>query len=414
MSESQDPEGAAERPPIIDHVPESEPASEPKFAAPEEPAALARPQEPSMQVGGGPVPPNAGAAPSATPAPRRGGTPLPLTLLLFLALAGGNYWTWTHPQSAPPPHDDPQPAIDAVKSELADKLQALAARIDTLEKQSGTAADAGKRLDDIAATQTQLAAAVQKLQQDAAQKPAGEPALAATPPVQPAQSGDAQQNADLSSKLDQALTQEKASLDAIDQRLGKLEQANGAATQAQDNKQTIDTLASRVEKLEQGEAQIAGVKQDATLAVKLSAAQVALSSGQPLGALPGAPEALARFANSAPPTEESLRADFPAVAKAVLDASRPEESEKSLFSRAMARLEQTITLRQGDRVIVGDPAAGVVATAQQDLNNDNLQGAVDALATLNGRAAQAADHWLIQARSLLAARAALAQLAAHG
>lgn len=414
MSESQDPEGAAERPPIIDHVPEPEPASEPKFAAPEEPAALARPQEPSMPVGGGPVPPNAGAAPSATPAPRRGGTPLPLTLLLFLALAGGNYWTWTHPQSAPPPHDDPQPAIDAVKSELADKLQALAARIDTLEKQSGTAADAGKRLDDIAATQTQLAAAVQKLQQDAAQKPAGEPALAATPPVQPAQSGDAQQNADLSSKLDQALTQEKASLDAIDQRLGKLEQANGAAAQAQDNKQTIDTLASRVEKLEQGEAQIAGVKQDATLAVKLSAAQVALSSGQPLGALPGAPEALARFANSAPPTEESLRADFPAVAKAVLDASRPEESEKSLFSRAMARLEQTITLRQGDHVIVGDPAAGVVATAQQDLNNDNLQGAVDALATLNGRAAQAADHWLIQARSLLAARAALAQLAAHG
>jgi len=414
MSESQDPEGAAERPPIIDHVPAPEPASEPKFAAPEEPAALATPQEPSMQVGGGPVPPNAGAAPSATPAPRRGGTPLPLTLLLFLALAGGNYWTWTHAQSAPPPHDDPQPAIDAVKSELADKLQALAARIETLEKQSGTAADAGKRLDDIAATQTQLAAAVQKLQQDAAQKPAGEPALAATPPVQPAQSGDAQQNADLSSKLDQALTQEKASLDAIDQRLGKLEQANGAATQAQDNKQTIDTLASRVEKLEQGEAQIAGVKQDATLAVKLSAAQVALSSGQPLGALPGAPEALARFANSAPPTEESLRADFPAVAKAVLDASRPEESEKSLFSRAMARLEQTITLRQGDRVIVGDPAAGVVATAQQDLNNGNLQGAVDALATLNGRAAQAADHWLIQARSLLAARAALAQLAAHG
>jgi hypothetical protein len=102
------------------------------------------------------------------------------------------------------------------------------------------------------------------------------------------------------------------------------------------------------------------------------------------------------------------------VAKAVLDASQPEESQNSFFSRAVARLEQTVTLRQGDHVIVGDPAAGVVATAQQDLDNDNLQGAVDKLATLNGRAAQAAQHWLEQARELLAARAALAQLAAHG
>jgi hypothetical protein len=298
----------------------------------------------------------------------------------------------------------------------------LGSRIDALEKQAGAAADAGKRLDEIAAQQTQLAASVQKLEEMASQKPAAEPAqgpaqAAALPPPQvsaPTGAGDAQQTAELSSRLDQTLAQEKASFDALDQRLAKLEQNTSAATEAQDNRQTIETLASRVQKLEKSEGQIAGVKQDATLAVKLSAAQVALSVGQPLGAFPGAPAALARFERVAPPTEASLRADFPLVAKAVLAASRPEEAETSFFSRAVARLEQTVTVRQGDHVIVGDPAAGVVATAQQDLNNDNLQGAVDALSGLTGRAAQAAGHWLDQARALLAARAALAQLAAHG
>jgi hypothetical protein len=280
-------------------------------------------------------------------------------------------------------------------------------------------ADLSKRLDDLAghlneisAQQAEEQAALQKLQGSAAPAPAG-PAPENVGPA--AASAEAQQQlADLGGKLDQALAQEKASLDALSQRLGKLEQGTAAETEAQDNKQAIQTVAAQVQKLQQGESQLAGVKQDATLAVKLSAAQAALSAGQPLGALPGAPPALTRFASSAPPTEASLRASFPQVAQAALAASRPEEAQHSFFDRALARLEQTVTVRQGDHVIVGDPAAGVIAKAQQELNDDDLKSAVATLATLNGRAANAVQPWVAQANALLEARAALAQLAAHG
>jgi len=403
---------------MIDHVPAEQTAPGTKhFAA----------------GGAGPLPP-----PPTAPT-RRGGTPILLTLLLCAGLGGAIYYTWTHPHEAPPAPVDPQPAIETAKADVLAKLQALADRVDGLEKKqaanvpppppaeaplppapsTGGLADLSKRLDDLAghlneisAQQAEEQAALQKLQGSAAPAPAG-PAPENVGPA--AASAEAQQQlADLGGKLDQALAQEKASLDALSQRLGKLEQGTAAETEAQDNKQAIQTVAAQVQKLQQGESQLAGVKQDATLAVKLSAAQAALSAGQPLGALPGAPPALTRFASSAPPTEASLRASFPQVAQAALAASRPEEAQHSFFDRALARLEQTVTVRQGDHVIVGDPAAGVIAKAQQELNDDDLKSAVATLATLNGRAANAVQPWVAQANALLEARAALAQLAAHG
>jgi hypothetical protein len=321
------------------------------------------------------------------------------------------------PAAPPPP---PGPSSDA--------LNDISKRVD----------DLAGHLNDLSAQQAQEAAALQKLQTVGSAAPG--PALAALPPA--AASAEAQQQlADLGGKLDQTLAQEKASLDALSQRLGKLEQGTNTDTQAQDNKQTIDALAAKVQKLEQntqaetqaqanrqsieavaaqvrkleqGESQLAGVKQDATLAVKLSAAQAALSAGQPLGALPGAPPALSRFATSPPPTEASLRASFPEVAQAALAASRPEETQDTFLARALARLEQTVTVRRGDHVIVGDPAAGVIAKAQQELNDDDLKAAVATLSSLSGRAATVVQPWVTQANSLLEARAALAQLAAHG
>jgi hypothetical protein len=418
MSDSQDPEEAPHAP-MIDHAPAEDSVAETQHSAvPPEPAGRNEP----------PAPP-ASRPPEVV---RRGGTPFLLTLLLCAGLAGGIYWTWTHPHAEQPAAApiDPGPAIAAAKADILQQLQGLADRVDRLEKapppppavpppqaaapSADAMADIAKRIDDLTShlnalseQQAQQSAILQKLQEQP-----GQPAPAAAAPPG---AGEAQQQlADLGSKLDQALTQEKATLDALSQRLGKLETDTAAATEAASNKQSIDTLTSRLRKVEQGEGQIAGVRQDATLAVRLSAAQVALSSGEPLGDLPGAPPALARFATTPPPTEASLRADFPAVAQAALVASRPEESQKSLFSRALARLEQTITVRRGDHVIVGDPAAGVIAKAQQQLNDDDLQGAVQSLSALNGRAAQAVQAWVAQANALLAARAALAQLAAHG
>jgi len=412
MSDSQDPQEAP-RAPIIEHVQESGPALDAHH-----PAAATAASEPQS-------PPR-----SEPPVVRRGGTPLALTLLLCAALGGGVYWTWTHPRDDKPvvAPVDPQPAIDAAKADVLRAVQGLSDRLDTVEKaqaanvppspapapNTDALADLGKRIDDLTShlnavseQQAQQSAVLQKLQEEAGQ--------GAAPPAPAAGSGEAPQAlADLGSKLDQALTQEKASLDVLSQRLGKLEQDHAAQTEAASNKQSIDTLATQLKQVQQGEGQIAGVRQDAALAVKLSAAEVALNAGQPLGELPGAPPALARFASAPPPTEAGLRADFAAVAHSALAASRPEERQSSLFSRALARLEQTVTVRRGDHVIVGDPAAGVIAKAQQQLNDDDLKGAVQSLAGLQGRAAQAVQAWLAQANALLEARAALAQLAAHG
>lgn len=373
---------------------------------------------------------------------RRGGTPLLLTLVLFAGLAGGLYYVWSHPQPGEPQAAqaaDASPAIEAAKAELAAKIQALSDRVDKLEKQPApeapppAPADAGApnpdlaaKLDDLtkqiaalSARQDQQGQALQKASEIAAQKPA-DLLAAPAPEHQAADPGVAQaqqQLADLGGKLDQALAQQKTALDALDQRLGKLEQAPPpppAAPAVSPDKDAIDTLNTRVEKLEQTEGQITGATRDAALAVKLEAAQAALQSGQPLGALPGAPPALARFATTSPPTEAELRAEFPKIAAAARAASRPEDAQTSFFGRALARVEQSVTVRRGDEVIVGDPAAGVLARAQDDVNEGDLKGAIAALSALKGAAASAVQGWVEEATALLEARAALAALAAHG
>ena len=269
----------------------------------------------------------------------------------------------------------------------------------------------------LAARQEQQAAGLQKAMEVAAQKPADIQTPAPAPGPDPAIAQAQQQLADLAGKLDQSLGQQKTTLGALDQRIGKLEQTPPPAPEpaAKPDTGALDALDARVAKLEQGQGQIAGARQDAARAVKLESAQAALQAGQPLGDLPGASPALARFATTPPPTESSLRAAFPRVAQAALAASRPDrQDDRSFFARALARAQQSITVRQGDHVIVGDPAAGVIARAQDDLNNGDLQGALVSLSALHGAASDAVQGWVEQVHALLDARAALAGLAAHG
>jgi hypothetical protein len=392
-----------------------------------------------------------------------------LTLLVAAGLGGGIYYVWANPKSQSAAASSavavdpdlsaklqalsdrvdklekaPQPETAAATppagdTDLPAKLQALSDRLDKLEKApspetaGGTPAasdatvDLSKKLDDLtgqvsalAAKQDELSAGLAKAQEIAAQKPADitTPApdhsaqeLAAAAAIQAQQ-----QVADLGGKTNQALGQEKATLEALEQRLGKLEQteqSDQSAAQAQSTSQ-ITALESRVGKLEQSAGQLQGATKDATLAVKLEAAQAALAAGKPLGDLPDAPPALQRFATSPPPTEAALRAQFAGVSAAVLAASRPEEAQTTFLSRALARVEQSVTVRRGDHVIVGDPAAGVIARAQALLDGGDLAGAADALSALTGRAADAAKSWHDQAEALVAARAALLAMTAHG
>jgi len=65
-------------------------------------------------------------------------------------------------------------------------------------------------------------------------------------------------------------------------------------------------------------------------------------------------------------------------------------------------------------VLVGDPAAGVMARARSALDGGDLAGAVAAVGSLSGSAADAMAVWLADAKALLAARAALVNLAERG
>ena len=147
---------------------------------------------------------------------------------------------------------------------------------------------------------------------------------------------------------------------------------------------------------------------------RIQAAATALEAGHRLGNLPGAPPALLRFADADPPTEAALRLAFPDQARAATLASRPIDPGLPWLSRIWGRLQELITIRQGERVLVGDPAAGVLAAARRALEAGDLAGAVAALERLNPPAEQAMSGWIEPAKSLLQARAALAEMAARG
>ena len=160
-------------------------------------------------------------------------------------------------------------------------------------------------------------------------------------------------------------------------------------------------------------AQLRDEQRRLALIARVQAAGAALADGRPLGDWPDAPPALARFTKAPPPTEATLRLTFEAAAQAALAASRPAPpADASLWRRALDRVEGLVTVREGDQVLLGDPAAGIVAHARHALEAGDLAGAVEALQGLPPTAAAAFAGWISQARALLDARAALAGLAA--
>jgi hypothetical protein len=385
MTNPDDP--AAQEPPVIDHVPEPEPAA---------------PSEPD------PPPPERPRPPVVV----RGGGSNILTIVLFGILAGGLYYIWANP-SAPADTGaaatlrrqvqglaDQRASDQGAVQALSQQVQSLADRMDRLEKAPAAApaqaapADLGdlpKRVDDLAAKVDALASRPTE-----------------TTPAPPADSGAAQRAVDdLGRRVGQSLEQQKASLDAQKASL----QAQQAALDTE--KAAIDQLGGRLDKLQQGVGRDSGTENRAERLTRVQAALVALDAGQKLGDLPGAPPAVARFAKQAPPTEAALRESFPVAAAHAREVSRPDVSHRSFFERALARLQQSVTVREGDDVLVGDPAAGILADAGVKVEVGDLAGAVASLGKLTGPAADAMKAWVDQASAVLAARAGLADLAAH-
>jgi hypothetical protein len=149
-----------------------------------------------------------------------------------------------------------------------------------------------------------------------------------------------------------------------------------------------------------------------TILSRLQTARMALDAGQPLGPIPNAPPALAVFASTPPPTASALVIGFPAAARAAQSASVAGATRGTYWSTVKARLENLVTVSAGGHVLIGAPAAAVLNQAQNLLNAGDLAGAVAAISTLSATTQDAMGSWLTQARSLVAARNAIAAMAA--
>jgi hypothetical protein len=208
----------------------------------------------------------------------------------------------------------------------------------------------------------------------------------------------------------------EAQLKALEQRLGDLENRPApsapAPQPAVDNSAAVAAqLGALEQRLKDDEQRQGALAARAALAERLQQAAMALDAGDPLGDLPGAPPALTRFARSRPPTEAALRLAYPAAAAAAADASRPANDGKSLGERILMHASTLLTVKQGNQIVVGAPAATVLGAAEAQLEAGDLAGAVATLDALDSAAAQAIAGWRGDAKALLDARAALAQMA---
>ena len=186
---------------------------------------------------------------------------------------------------------------------------------------------------------------------------------------------------------------------------------NSAAIAAQVAAQMATQMAAVEARLKDDEQRQATLAARAASAERLQQAATALDAGQPLGDLPGAPPALAKFAKAKPPTEAALRLAFPAAASAAAEASRPANDGKSLGERILMHASTLLTVKQGNTIVVGAPATAVLAAAEARLEAGDLAGALATLDGLDSAAARAISEWRGDAQALLDARSALAKMA---
>ena len=335
-------------------------------------AVIAPPSQSAEAPTEAPTKPAEPAEPATPEAAAKSGTstPLWLTLLLVLVLAGEPFALRRFlPEPAPTPPAPAAPAVDPSRvAEVEAKLSEALRRIDALEHATPMTALAPYSTPSSTST-----SAAEKSTDDAGRIQALEARLAAL---------------------------EARPVAALPDVEGKISAANAA-------------LNARLADMD------AAIKKDVTQATeraafanRLRTAFLSLEAGKPLGAIPDAPPALSRFADTAPPTEPALRLSFARYADAARGASQPGSDLTDPVDRAWERVKGLITIRQGDKVIVGNRTASIIEDARGRLDVGDLEGAVAGLAGLDAQAKSAMGPWLAQAQSLLDARAALLALAA--
>ena len=300
----------------------------------------------------------------------------------FLILAAALAWVWLNPYREPP-------AATPVDT-LAQPLAGLEARMARLEQRPVAVPTPSVQAPDLGPLAARVAALEQRQVPNLAPLEARIAALEARPPVD---------------------SQLAGRIDALSARADSLETA--LRTAQSELARRLDADDARIATAERNTGQISAIADRVGHVARVQAAQLALNAGQKLGDVSGAPPALARFATTPPPTEATLRLAFPQAAREALAAARPPSEGKPLLARLWAETQELVTVRQGDRVLVGDPAAGVMERARAALDAGDLAAAVAAVGALTGAPAQAMASWLADTRALMEARAALIDWAAH-
>lgn len=369
-----------------------------------------------------PLPPVSGAARSFTdqsgphesaPVQEHGPRIWPRVVgVLILLLGAGGAWVWQNPGflgnafgsmfSSSSNQDAEAAEIEALDGRVTrleqhqpTDLTSLNHRLDALESRAGAAPSGA----DLRPLQARL---------DALEARAAAGGQSTSPPAAP----DLRPLVARIDALEKTAARQAAEPAKVDAMESKVE-ALAAQDPAAELRGRLDDLTRQLNDLTAGTAKQA---QDASRAERITGLTIALALGHPLGPVPDAPPALARFATVAPPTEAALRLGFPAAAQAALKVSRPDTEGKSLLDSVIARLQdfKLITVREGDHVLIGNAAAATLAHAQVLLEAGDLDGAARTVATLTGPPAEKMASWLADANALIAAREALATLVGNG
>jgi len=415
-----------EPPPTAPAEPEPERANEPEHER--EPAPEPEPEPELAATRHTPIAPEPEpiryAAPPPAPAPQKRSVVMPvLGVLGFVILAAAIGYLWVRP--VPLSATAAKAAMPAIPPDESGAVAALQSDVATLK--TSLAALDSRESSDVAA----LHAAIAAIPPPAAPAPApaAAPAVAAAAPQAAPDTALAQTVASLSDHLKQ--------LEAAEATVAQQTQALPSAADVSSLASRVDSLAQRQSKdgdalrqdlslVQQQLSTLSGEEQTLTKSSaalpRLSAqadrmseilrAEEALRAGQPLGTIDNAPPALARFADSAPPTEAALRLSFTDAAQAADKAGEPTPDQGRFWHRIWLHVQSLVMVRQGDHVVLGDPTSAILDHAQTLLDAGDLAGTLTVLGTLTGPAAQAMAPWEAQARALLQAREALTQMAA--
>lgn len=296
-------------------------------------------------------------------------------------------------------------------SEVEQRISALEQAVGELRQQDGQAAG-GEGGQDLARRVTQVEQQVQQVQQ-AQQEPreSGLEDLRRRLDQMAQRIGQLSDQAQQAQSLAEAQNRNAAAIAALETEANRLASEISAASERAAGAEAAvsrrNTADAETEALVLAAGQLRSALQGSgDFADEL---QVVRQLG---GADPQVREALSEIAplsDSGVPTVSQLASRFDRLASGIVRAGQ-QEGPQPWYEKAANRVSSLITVRRVAGEVEGDSAAAIVSRAEARLQENDLEGAVAQVGTLEGPAAEVAAPWLRDANARLAADRAVAAL----